>query len=97
MNEIVIPSLGQIATMSPERCQQERLRLRNEISFARGNALWGGPSAEEKIAAYKQALDAIGERLEELKHAAGSARCEHSDERRGLTPSAQESATAFAI
>jgi len=51
MNKIVIPTIEQIASMSIERCQHERIRLRNEISFARGNTLWGGPSAEEKIAA----------------------------------------------
>lgn len=63
MNEIVIPATEQIITMSLERCKHERMRLKNEISFARGNALWGGPSGEEKIAAYKKAMRSAWRRL----------------------------------
>jgi hypothetical protein len=73
MNQIMIPTTEQIASMSIERCQHERIRLRNEISFARGNALWGGPSAEEKIAAYRTAIEAIEGRLEELSPASAAA------------------------
>lgn len=94
MNEIVIPTVEQIAAMSLERCQHERMRLRNEISFARGNALWGGPSAEEKIAAYKKAIDAIEERLEEL--AQESAYCERPTERAGPAFAERDSGVAFA-
>jgi len=66
--EIVVPTISQIATMSRERCMMERMRLKNEISFARGNALWGGPSREAEIVEYKSAIDAIDERLNELSH-----------------------------
>ncbi len=66
MTDIIVPSIDEIATMSWGRCQQERTRLRNELSFARGNALWGGPSSDQQIATYKRALDAINARLDEL-------------------------------
>ena len=63
LKDIVVPTFQQIAAMSFERCRQERTRLKNEISFARGNALWGGPSAEADIASYKHAIDMIEQRL----------------------------------
>ncbi len=66
MKEIMVPKIDEIATMSWMRCQCERTRLRNEISFARGNALWGGPSSEQEIVAYKRAIAAINGRLSEL-------------------------------
>ncbi len=66
MNEIVVPKIEEIATMSQVRCQYERTRLRNEVSFARGNALWGGPSGEPQIVAYNKAIAAINGRLGEL-------------------------------
>lgn len=73
MNEILIPALEQIAAMSLERCCHERMRLKNEISFARGNALWCGPSGEEQILAYKHAIEAIDERLAQLTHVCSDA------------------------
>jgi hypothetical protein len=66
MNDIRVPAIAEIATMSWNRCLSERTRLRNELSFARGNALWGGPSGDLEIAAYKKAIDAANERLAEL-------------------------------
>ena len=66
MNDIIVPAMAEIATMSWSRCQHERTRLRNELSFARGNALWGGPSSDQQIAVYKNAIDAINDRLDEL-------------------------------
>jgi len=52
--------------MSEERCQSERIRLKNEISFARGSALWGGPSSEAMIATLKATVDMIDKRLGEM-------------------------------
>jgi len=66
MSDIIVPAIEEIATMSWSRCHQERTRLRNELSFARGNALWGGPSSDQEIATFKRAIDAINERLDEL-------------------------------
>jgi hypothetical protein len=45
--QVIIPDQREIATMSRSRVQLECLRIRNEISFARGSALWGGPPVEE--------------------------------------------------
>ncbi len=66
MQEVLIPTPDEIRMMARARCQSERIRLKNEISFARGNALWGGPSGEKTIAALKTAVDAIDRRLDEL-------------------------------
>jgi len=66
MNDITVPAIDEIATMSWSRCHQERTRLRNELSFARGNALWGGPSGDLEIVRFKGAIDAINQRLDEL-------------------------------
>jgi hypothetical protein len=43
-----------------------RIRLKNEISFARGDEAIGGGSNEEAVAAYKKAIEMIDERLREL-------------------------------
>jgi hypothetical protein len=66
--EIVIPDCEEIATMSWPRLQRERLRLRNEISFARSDALGGGPSADEMLAALRGALKTIERRLLQLSN-----------------------------
>ena len=63
---ISMPVTEEIASMSRERCQGERIRLKNEISCARGNALWGGPSQDLSVAALKEAVNAIERRLCEL-------------------------------
>ena len=66
MQEVLIPTADEIREMARARCQRERIRLKNKISFARGNALWGGPSSEKTIAALKTAVDAIDRQLNEL-------------------------------
>jgi hypothetical protein len=66
MQQVLIPTAEEIRFMARARCQSERMRLKNEISFARGNALWGGPSSEKTIAALKTVVDAIDGRLNEL-------------------------------
>ncbi len=66
MQDINIPKLDDIANMSRERCERERLRLRNEISFARGNAMWGGPSAEELLEGLRLALERLEQRLSQV-------------------------------
>jgi hypothetical protein len=43
-----------------------RIRMKNEISFARGDEAIGGGSNEEAVAAYKKAIKMIDERLREL-------------------------------
>jgi len=63
MQQISIPMTEEINRMSRARCQCERTRLRNEISFARGNAMWGGPSYDGLIAALRDAVEAIDRRL----------------------------------
>ena len=41
MEDIVVPTTTEIFNMSSMRCQQERIRLKNEISFARGDETTG--------------------------------------------------------
>jgi hypothetical protein len=66
MEQIIIPSAREIATMSWGRCQYMRIRLKNEISFARGDEAIGGGSNEEAVAAYKRAIEMIEQRSREL-------------------------------
>jgi hypothetical protein len=66
MEQITIPTGREIATMSSERCQYMRIRLKNEISFARGDEAIGGGSNEEAVAAYKRAIEMIEQRSREL-------------------------------
>jgi hypothetical protein len=68
MPEVIVPTIREIEKMSYERCQSERIRLKNEISFARGNALWGGPSKEGLIATLKSAIDAIERRVRQTQN-----------------------------
>jgi hypothetical protein len=68
MEEIRIPTKSEIVRMSEAFCQQERIRLKNEISFARGDETTGGPSNEDKITALKSALELIEGRLEMLSN-----------------------------
>jgi hypothetical protein len=49
MEAIVIPRTEEILKMSRMRCQQERIRLKNEISFARGDETTGGPSSKDRL------------------------------------------------
>jgi len=66
MESIKIPTSIEIAKMSLVVCERERTRLRNEVSFARGNALWGGPSPESIIDTCNEAIVAITARLFEV-------------------------------
>lgn len=66
MQQVIIPTAQEIATMSWERCQDMRIRLKNEISFARGDEAIGGGSNEESVAAYKRAIEMIERRSHEL-------------------------------
>jgi hypothetical protein len=66
MEQIIIPTTREMASMSWERCQYMRIRLKNEISFARGDEAIGGGSNEEPVAAYKRAIEMIERRLQEL-------------------------------
>jgi hypothetical protein len=66
MEQIIIPTACEISAMSWERCQYMRIRLKNEISFARGDEAIGGGSNEEAVAEYKKAIRMIEERLHEL-------------------------------
>ena len=65
MESIKIPTSSEIARMSLVVCERERTRLRNEVSFARGNALGGGPSADTIIDSCNEAITAINARLAE--------------------------------
>ena len=66
MEQIIIPTACEISSMSWERCQYMRIRLKNEISCARGDEAIGGGSNEEAVAEYKKAIRMIEERLHEL-------------------------------
>ncbi len=66
MEQIIIPTAWEIASMSWERCQYMRIRLKNEISFARGDEAIGGGSNEEPVAAYKRAVEMIEWRSHQL-------------------------------
>ena len=66
MENIVVPTTTEIFSMSSMRCRQERIRLKNEISFARSDETTGGPSNIDRIAALKAALEQIEDRLEAL-------------------------------
>jgi len=63
VGEIRIPSTEEILNLSWPRCQQERIRLKNEISFARGDEIIGGPSSADRVAALNLAIELIEERL----------------------------------
>jgi hypothetical protein len=66
MEQLMIPSEKEIAFMSPVRSQRERIRLLNEIAFARGDEAIGGGVHNGAIAACQRALEAIDERLRAL-------------------------------
>jgi hypothetical protein len=64
MEDIVVPTTTEIFNMSPARCQQERIRLKNEISFARADETTGGPPNAKRISSFKLALEQIEDRLQ---------------------------------
>ncbi len=64
-NEWVIPTLEEIAQMSPALLKDERMRLKNEVSFKRGDAAIAGPSHEKhekEIAELNKLIKAIADR-----------------------------------
>ena len=65
MGSMKIPTSGEITMISVVVCERERTRLSNEVSFARGNALRGGPSSDEIIESCNEAIAAINTRLAE--------------------------------
>ena len=72
MEQIMIPTTREIATRSWERCQYIRTRLKNEISFARGDEAMGGGSRKEAVAEYKRAIEMIERRSHELASIGGT-------------------------
>jgi hypothetical protein len=66
MEELIIPSEQEISRMSYIRSQKERLRLLNEIVFARDDEEIGGAPHDETIMACKEAIEAIDEHLQNL-------------------------------
>jgi len=66
MEKLTIPGEREIACMSYIRSRQERIRLLNEIVFARGDEATGGSSHAEEIMACKQAIEEIDVHLRHL-------------------------------
>jgi hypothetical protein len=60
---VSIPTLEEIAAMSPARLKLERIKLKNEISFRRGDAALGGPAKQAEIDEFNRLIRAIEERL----------------------------------
>ena len=63
MEELTICEGRDIACMSYKPSREERIRLLNEIVFARGDEAIGGRSHTRDIMACKQAIEAIDEHL----------------------------------
>jgi hypothetical protein len=61
--DLSIPTLEEIAEMAPARLKIERVKLKNEISFRRGDAARGGPSKQGEIDNFNRLIKAIEERL----------------------------------
>ena len=61
--EVAIPTLEEIAKMAPARLKIERIKLKNEISFRRGDAARGGPARKDEIDEFNRLIKAIEERL----------------------------------
>lgn len=68
MEYIVVPTTNEIFNMSSICCQRERIRLKNEISFARGEETTGGRTDTDRISKLKVTLELIEDRLEILAH-----------------------------
>jgi hypothetical protein len=62
--DVSIPSDEEIAAMAPERLRLERIRLRNELSFAHSQERNGGPSREAFKIECNRALRAIAARVD---------------------------------
>ena len=69
--EIRLPDMSEIASWLNERCQVERIRLRNELAFIQGDRARGGPLREDLAAALKFRLAAIDEHLKGLGQGQG--------------------------
>ena len=61
--EVSIPTLDEIAQMAPPRLKLERIKLKNEISFRRGDAARRGPAKQAEIDEFNRLIKAIEERL----------------------------------
>jgi hypothetical protein len=61
--EVSIPTLEEIAEMSPRRLKLERIKLKNEISFRRGDAARCGPARQAEVDEFNRLIRAIEERL----------------------------------
>lgn len=61
--DLAIPTMEEIAEMAPARLKLERIKLKNEISFRRGDAARGGPSKQAEIDAYNGLIKEIEQRL----------------------------------
>jgi hypothetical protein len=80
MERIIVPTARKIPTMSWERCQYMRIRLENEISFARGDQAITDGSNAEAVAENNRAIEMIRERLRALARiGAGSQSSQGSD------------------
>jgi hypothetical protein len=66
MEELIIPSKYEILRMSYTQSQRERIRLLNEIAFARGDETIGGECHDREIGACRLAIEAIEERIRSL-------------------------------
>ncbi len=66
MEELIIPSKHEITRMSYTQCRRERIRLLNEIAFARGDETIGGECHDGEITACRLAIAAIEEHLQSL-------------------------------
>jgi hypothetical protein len=61
--EVSIPTMEEIAEMSPPRLKLERIKLKNEISFRLGDAARGGPARQAEVDEFNRLIKAIEERL----------------------------------
>lgn len=63
--DVYIPTLEDIARMATGALSYERIRLKNEISFRRGE--YGGPDYKADIAKLNVLIEAIEKRMEAEK------------------------------
>ena len=70
-DSVMLPEVKEIESWLEERCHFERLRLRNELAFIRGDRAHGGPSREHLVSALQIRLAAIAQRFESLNSAHG--------------------------
>ena len=63
-DHVYIPTLDDIAKMAPSHLRFERIRLKNEISFRRGD--YGGPDHKAEIKNLNTLIEAIEARMKEV-------------------------------